>query len=343
MDIKEKIKIFKDIFVNRTDIYAVQCKRKKDDDEWGYRLVNEPLSDEIIEQHIEKNITIGVYPGYDSKTKWCCLDLDENNKEKIIHLYNKAKELGITAYIEFSGNKGFHLWVFFDKPTSNKQAKLIGKLIAKRAEIENIEIFPKQNITTKNKPGNLIKAPLGRHQATGKICEFLDERANTLQQEQWEFISTVKRVNASAVISKVLSLNQKKWKQRQKWNENKKNIARDNTHFALPKLLKPCVSAQINTGTVKGKRNIIAHIICCEMIKAGMQINLWNVLLDWNSRNQPPLSKKELYTVFKSVIKGKVYDYGCSPNGTLRNYLNCIGYSQCEYYNRLKRKDNLVA
>ena len=136
MDTKQKIGIMRDLFVNRDDVYGQQYKSNNG---CFYKFIKSQLSDEIIKQHIQGLITIGFYPGYDSTTKWVCIDIDSTTVDDVENVWKKAEENSIPCYFEVSGNKGYHCWIFFDKPIENKKAKALGKFLAPKWEI-----FPKQ-------------------------------------------------------------------------------------------------------------------------------------------------------------------------------------------------------
>ena len=89
-----QINILKEIFVNRTDCYCVQLKQ-------GYSKVAEPLTDEILLQHLTGEITVGSYQ-LDScnYVKWLCFDFDPEKlpdpkkaaKQVLAILLEKRKE-----------------------------------------------------------------------------------------------------------------------------------------------------------------------------------------------------------------------------------------------------------
>mgnify|MGYP001608942862 FL=1 len=63
------------LFVNRSDVYAIQTHN-------GYSTVNEPISNNQILEHLKGNETIGVYQlNKENYVKWCVFDFDKNTQE----------------------------------------------------------------------------------------------------------------------------------------------------------------------------------------------------------------------------------------------------------------------
>jgi hypothetical protein len=64
------LSVLKDLFVNRSDCYCIQLKQ-------GYSKISEPLTDEILQQHLDGKHTVGSYQlDLNNLVKWLCLDID---------------------------------------------------------------------------------------------------------------------------------------------------------------------------------------------------------------------------------------------------------------------------
>ena len=181
---------FKNLFVNREDIFSLQGVQGS-----AYTKINRPITEQILKDHMLGKHTVGLYQLKNNKVKWALLDIDINKpvwsapgfkiedwqdkineQSKIISDVLNSK--GMTNYRENSGFKGEHVWVFFDKPIDAHLVKnvfdsLFGH-IKMVSEDMHIEIFPKQAQASDTNPGSLIKAPLGKHQRSGKYSSFLD-------------------------------------------------------------------------------------------------------------------------------------------------------------------------
>lgn len=192
------VKEFKQLFVHRSDAYAEQRDIDGKFPTGGYNSVKQELTDEIIQKHLDGEITIGIYnikPG-EHTIKWACIDIDIT-KEKVIEpgfkfedweprILEQAQiikdlllENTIFSYLEFSGKRGYHVWIFFEMPISAKFVQDILKKIlatAKKVDTKYIdwEIYPKQTQVTDTSYGSLVKGPCGIHRYSGKRSVFID-------------------------------------------------------------------------------------------------------------------------------------------------------------------------
>jgi hypothetical protein len=183
---------FKELFVNREDIYSIQEARGE-----TYRKTDRPVTDQTIKDHLLGKHTIGLYQLSDNKVKWALIDIDINKEvwslpnfkvedwtDKIVTQAKKVKTIlsdhGMVGYRESSGFKGEHVWVFFAQPVHAPLVKNVFDSLFKNMPLVDsvnmhIEIFPKQFHTTDTGPGSLVKAPLGKHQRSGVFSEFIDD------------------------------------------------------------------------------------------------------------------------------------------------------------------------
>lgn len=181
-------KKFYDLFVNRSDVYAVQQS------DGGYF----PEKEELTEDKFFNSKTIGLYQlDQENKVKWAVLDIDIkkeiwkqdnfnvdawNNKllEQVQTSSDILKKVGIHPLVEFSGNKGYHLWIFFNAAIGACRVKSwMEKLFLDMKAADPAitwEIFPKQSMIGENGLGNLVKAPLHLHKKSGRHSYFLDEK-----------------------------------------------------------------------------------------------------------------------------------------------------------------------
>jgi len=171
---------FQRIFINRTDVYAVQL------DSGGYVKVRQPLTAEVLRCHLAGETTIGAYQlNQEGKVKWLCFDIDPEHvktaretAEKILEsclgrFHEKAVLLEASRYPDPS----YHIWVFFDPEFPAKGARWIGYRVLELSGLSprEVEVFPKQVELTEELPyGNLIKLPLGLHKVAKRWSRFLD-------------------------------------------------------------------------------------------------------------------------------------------------------------------------
>ena len=174
------------IFVARRDVYAAQTSDGK------YYPVEEDLTVEVIQKHLDGHHTIGTYLlNAEDKVKVLVLDVDLTKealsqieqyrpslKEVAGKVLGVCGDLGLDAIVEDSGNKGYHVILLFDKETDSTIARTLGRRILESVgqlpNKINIELFPKQDHKQSNGFGNLVKLPCGVHLKSGRRSEILD-------------------------------------------------------------------------------------------------------------------------------------------------------------------------
>lgn len=149
----------------------------------AYHPVDQPLTIPVLVQHLEGDQTFGAYQLLpDSTVKWVAWDVDT---AKIETARKYAQQLldaigDIPHCVEFSGGKGYHIFVFLDSPVPASKAKLFVETIRAMAGVpqsgtDHVETFPKQAMLTASNPyGNLMKMPLGLHPRTHQKSRFVD-------------------------------------------------------------------------------------------------------------------------------------------------------------------------
>ncbi len=96
-----------------------------------------------------------------------------------LRLRTALRARGIEPLLEFSGHKGYHLWVRFDEavPAANVRSLLYGLIERAGALPEGIrvEVFPNRDRAAQGTIGPVVKLPLGIHGRTGKRCDLVGE------------------------------------------------------------------------------------------------------------------------------------------------------------------------
>jgi hypothetical protein len=206
---------FTTLFAGREGVYARQWVSPTG--EYGYTPVEEPLNPKAAENHILGNLTAGVYPvRMDNTVNFIAFDLDlakfalrksiTNQKlwqavmGKVHREACRLMDLGaaqdLPMYLEDSGFKGRHVWIFLETPVPAGVAKKCGDLLAARLQPlppeVTIEIFPKQGSVPRGSLGNLIKLPLGLHKRTGLRAQFISPDGSPIE-DQLNFLLGVRR------------------------------------------------------------------------------------------------------------------------------------------------------
>ena len=182
------IRTFRNLFVMRDDSYA-----KQDENSRSYKTIREELTDTIIKNHLDGNYTIGLYQVTHGMLKWACIDIDITKEVwskpdfklsdwedtillQAVEWKKILKNNNIPSYLENSGNKGAHVWMFFESPVLAGPVKtaleLLSTKVVKVNDSLDWEIYPKQ---PESEFGNLLKGPDGKHQASQKFSYFIDK------------------------------------------------------------------------------------------------------------------------------------------------------------------------
>lgn len=135
----------------------------------------------LIEQMLKGGYSLGVYQQqtYKDTMRWVCFDFDCEDtqdleclrKEYIIKFVRKLEKLGINYIAEFSGRRGFHIWIIFDSIISKNLGYKIVNMLSKDFYSDiytdnrfGIDLFPKTTSgNKKNKYGLQVKLPLSKH------------------------------------------------------------------------------------------------------------------------------------------------------------------------------------
>ena len=138
---------------------------------WWYRPINEPLSDELIQEHLTRgdncraiwlNVTTDSKPGKLDHTRFMIFDFDDHNGRLTMDEIHGhvARVAGVLAdndipYRLFlsGGGHGMHIWVTFDAPKRVDVMKDLADSILKNANLERkpggeladgyVEVLPK--------------------------------------------------------------------------------------------------------------------------------------------------------------------------------------------------------
>lgn len=156
--------------VGNPDAYAIQHK----DGTWT--PVREPLTAKVLRHHREGGITVGTYivkPPDQART--LVFDIDSGDKEEqqkmLSAILDALSAVQLSGAVEFSGQKGYHVWVVAEDYLPAEVLYRLGRGIREEAGYPNMEVNPKQTET--RDLGNLVKLPGGVHRVTGKANDFI--------------------------------------------------------------------------------------------------------------------------------------------------------------------------
>lgn len=210
----QKIQLFKSLFIVRDDVYATHWI-SKDGSKKGYAPATYtfrgsdyiPITDEIIQRHLEGKIRLGSYAITSQvMTRFLVIDLDKSSFiEDGRAIYKICKELKLDPLIEISkSGNGIHIWLFFDSLVRASDVRRLGDIIITKAmDIANgidmrsyDRLFPTQDFVAPDALGNLVALPLHFGSRQEKKTVFID--IETLQPfvDQWQILRNVQKITA---------------------------------------------------------------------------------------------------------------------------------------------------
>jgi hypothetical protein len=228
---RKRIALFRSLFRGREDVYARRWESA--DGRSGYvpaalkdwKAINRsrpedrkrvdqktrkffPLTDAVVEDHLLGNATIGIYPLLPDETCWfLAVDFDKKTWEYDSFAFlATCQQLNIPAALERSrSGKGGHIWIFFDRALPAITARKLGCLILTQTMERRHQLgldsydrfFPNQDTMPKGGLGNLIALPLQFTPRKSGNSVFIDTDLH-LFPDQWQFLSTIRRLPASA-------------------------------------------------------------------------------------------------------------------------------------------------
>jgi len=215
---KDQIRLFSKLFIARNEPFVEQLLHEE---KLTYWKIPRTITDREISIHLTGQRTFGVYVTSPNNTcRFTVHDVDipksssineETEKEvrnKTLRLKVAAMNLGISKkqiIAEFSGRRGYHVWLFFENEIPCYQAYSLAKLIKSKSLVD-CEFFPKQDrIDPITGLGSAIKLPCGLHKATGKRSAIVDEAFKDYP-DQYDWLSKIETIPAKQV-EKILASN----------------------------------------------------------------------------------------------------------------------------------------
>lgn len=210
----------KDIIKKLDDLYIVQTGRYLRQSKQGYitciagRTNNQgkktpKLNDWHFEQHLTGKFTVGTFSG-EQTTRFMTFDVDFHypSKAKWVtgKVANTLNELNIEHHISFSGNKGYHIDIFFEDLIKVDNARRLFNYVIQMSDVvEHSDAGNKVEFRVTSSQG--VKLPLGIHQKTGKYCGFIDDDFNVMNKQQSEaYLLTINKIDSHQVLD-ILEIN----------------------------------------------------------------------------------------------------------------------------------------
>lgn len=168
------------LFVERPDTYCIQK------DSGAYERITTPVTDQDLQDHLVGKKTLGIYQlSKTNSVKWICFDFDGANIPEQFdlakRLYSKLKNEDKiqTTLLEFSGKKGFHVWVFCQEIDA-QSAQYWAKEVSDGFGVH--EVFPKQTKIGEGY-GNCVKLPLAFHRVAKRESQIMNDDFQPMPKE----------------------------------------------------------------------------------------------------------------------------------------------------------------
>ncbi|WP_255437786.1 hypothetical protein [Thalassobacillus sp. CUG 92003] len=197
--LQKRITIFRGLFKGRTDVYAVYWDsngesnyapaRKYEPNKKYKERELLPLTDNVIENHLRGNKTIGIYPLLKDETCWfLAVDFDKQDWQKdALTFKGGCNNVVVPASMEVSrSGNGCHVWIFFSEQLTAKTGRRLGNFLMNRTLEKRYEtgvdsfdrFFPNQDTMPKGGFGNLIALPLQHYAGKMAIVSLLMTNLN---------------------------------------------------------------------------------------------------------------------------------------------------------------------
>ena len=230
-DTNPHIKLFRELFVGRDDVYAEHwCGKDGRSNyspakahDWNKHVIDPktkkkicselckllPLTDKAIAEHLSGKRIIGTYPLLpDDSCILLAIDFDKStwNKDCIAFL-ETCDELSVPAYLERSrSGAGGHIWIFFERSIPAFLARKLGTYIITRTKERHYQLsfdsydrlFPNQDTMPKGGFGNLIALPLQADSVKLGNSVFIDRDFQPID-DQWGLLTSVTKINQTKI------------------------------------------------------------------------------------------------------------------------------------------------
>ena len=170
-DRDEKVRLLKTFFSGNPSSYGLETSN-------GPICVHEPITDQVLLDHIEGKKRVGVYPLIEDKINFGSADFDETPWETIKKFIAECIDKNLYPQLERSKRRdlGLHVFFFIDQPILAKDFRKAMDSILRRIGLDpkSIEVFPKQDSIGGDGVGNFIFLPLYGKSVKENRTVFLD-------------------------------------------------------------------------------------------------------------------------------------------------------------------------
>ena len=168
-------------FVGNPNAFAFQ------QEDGGYTPSRHPIRDSDLKFHLQGEVTLGTYVNVDDTARFICFDVDTGDDAMVLanRICLGLQNMGVLPMftgIEFSGRKGYHVWVLLSDFVPAHELRALGRSVLALADVE-CEVFPKQDAA--RDLGNLVKLPGGKHRVSGMPSEWIGPVPKPMPVSRW--------------------------------------------------------------------------------------------------------------------------------------------------------------
>ncbi|KAB7668932.1 TOTE conflict system archaeo-eukaryotic primase domain-containing protein [Bacillus sp. B1-b2] len=232
-NMKQIVEAISDLFISVRYKYIMQLP---DGDYTFYnkykKKSHKSLADWQIKLHLQHESTYGIF-SYKENSKFISFDVDfpekDTAKQAVYALYEVLQNLRIPKeliYTSNSGNKGYHVDIYFSNPIDYKSMKkLYDVVIDKTQELLGRNIKRKIELRPQHNKG--MKLPLGiNHKNKNKktnICWYVDVYNNFMPIESYDYILAIKKLNSNLITDLLSNIEESDEEKNSKNNSAKRD------------------------------------------------------------------------------------------------------------------------
>lgn len=194
------------------ELYIIQNKHYLLQFKGGhYRSVadrTKPLRRYHFDAHLAGRMTVGTFGGK-FFTKFITFDVDFRDqataKWVTYKLAAALDSVGVRDYaVSFSGNKGYHVDVFFDKALPVDSCRRFFDFIVKSAEVDEVA---GGEVEYRPSGQQGVKLPLGTHQKSGNYCGFCEIESGLAvmdAEKSASYLHAIKKTDHAVILNAII-------------------------------------------------------------------------------------------------------------------------------------------
>lgn len=327
----ENIRLFFSLFHGLKNVYGTYSIQSG-----KHWQIKGKVTEKVIENHLTGKQPYGFYPLIGDKTNVGIADFDDLDPRPPIEFIKRAEHYGLSAYLEKSKSKGYHVWLFFpDDGVAARKLRIVMKFILQEIDSPNTEVFPKQDsITNKDSFGNFINAPLfGKGVSKNKTLFIHHDFKLRPYNEQWEFLRSIEKNNIE-ILDSIISDNDL-------INDVVKQESFSDTRCSSNYGLPICAQKILKHGVTFDQR-IACFRLALNLKRIGLPLDICiGTMLNWRQKNNPNNGKRiitpvEVIEQTKWAYSKDYKGYGCDEP-LIKSFCS----PQCPLHKYLKQKNNV--